>query len=94
MPAAIPAADPALAQGQSRLMERKLFFTHVEWLLGAPAGSLNGSERLGAIPGWDSLMVLGIISLADEQGVTSVLPDQIHLALTLNDVHRLLFGGQ
>ena len=47
-------------------MNREQLLTELESLFDLPADSLRGDQQLQDIPAWDSVAVLGVISLADE----------------------------
>ena len=58
-------------------------------LVDLPAGTLTGSEKLEDVEGWNSMAMIGVIALADENGVT-LSPRQIAGCTTIGDVLALL----
>ena len=62
----------------------------LEEMLDRPTGSLTGQELLSDIPEWDSVMVLGVISLSDALGGRELSPEDFKNAKTINDIISLL----
>jgi hypothetical protein len=71
-------------------MTRGEFLRALESQLEMPERSLNGSEVLTDLEGWDSLAAVLFIALADEKAGVIVSGDQIGKARTLNELLALL----
>jgi acyl carrier protein len=55
-----------------------------------PEGSLNASQALTEVDGWDSLAAVLFIALADEKVGVIISGDQVAKARTLDDLLSLL----
>lgn len=51
----------------------------------------NSDEPLSKLPNWDSVAILGVISLAENLGNSSLTPESFHDAETVGDVTKLVF---
>ena len=65
------------------------FIEAIDELLELPSGTLKGPEQLEDLEGWNSIAMLGFISLADRNGVR-VSPRDIARATTVAELLQLL----
>jgi len=61
----------------------------IDELVGVPPGTIQASDRLEDLEGWNSMAMMGFISLADKNGVR-VPPRQIAGSETVSDLIQLL----
>ena len=74
-------------------MTREEFLNSLDELLELPAGTLQGSEKLDDLEGWNSMAMLGVIALADGNGV-KLSPRQIATsAETVDQLRELVQAG-
>ena len=71
------------------LMTRYEFLLEMDEILGLPAGTLRGHEKLEELERWDSTSLITFIALADANSGVSVSPDQIVNCSTVADLLRL-----
>ena len=58
--------------------------------MGAPPGTLSGSEKLeGDLVGWDSMAVVSFIAMVDDRLGTTLPPAEIAAAKTVDDLVAL-----
>jgi acyl carrier protein len=70
-------------------MTRKEFLLEMDQILGLPAGTLKGHEKLDELETWDSIALINLIVLAETQNNTSITPDQVVTCSTVADLLRL-----
>jgi len=61
----------------------------VDGLIEVPPGTLQGSESLEDLDGWNSMAMMGFISFADKNGVR-LSPRQIAASTTVADLIQLV----
>jgi acyl carrier protein len=66
------------------------FYRKLEELLDIAPGTLTGPEPLSSLDAWDSLAVLGFISLADREYGLVIPPTSIPKCRTVDDLAGLL----
>jgi acyl carrier protein len=71
-------------------MSRDELLNKIAVLANRDAGSLKGPERLEDLEDWDSLAVLSVISLLDEQFHVVVPAATLHEAQTIDDIVNLV----
>ena len=71
-------------------MNREAVLTYLDELLEMPAGTLKGNEE---IESWDSIVLLGLIALADERFDKRLSVNQLQTCKTANDVINVLFNN-
>ena len=76
-------------QGHGANMTRDQFLLEMDEILGLPAGTLRGHEKLEELDNWDSTSLITLITLAETNNGVSVSPDQIVLCTTVADVLRI-----
>lgn len=74
-------------------MNKKTVLLALDELLEYDPGTLEGNEQLEGLDGWDSLAVIGLIAIADEQFNIALSPADIQKAETINDVVALLLDN-
>ncbi|NRA73975.1 MAG: acyl carrier protein [Rickettsiales bacterium] len=67
-------------------MNKKEFLQLIDELLELDSGTLKGDEDLDSLSSWDSLAVLGFITLVDKKFDLVLNPDNIVKAKTINDL--------
>jgi acyl carrier protein len=70
-------------------MTREKFLLEMDEILGLPAGTLNGQEKLDELETWDSIALINLIVLAETQNNASITPDQVVTCSTVADLLRL-----
>lgn len=74
-------------------MTRAQFLRLIDELIEAPPGTLNGSEIVRDIEGWDSLKLVELIALLDERFNIPLSAEQLVKCKTVNDMIKLLGDG-
>ncbi|HET9406343.1 MAG TPA: phosphopantetheine-binding protein [Candidatus Sulfotelmatobacter sp.] len=69
-------------------MTRKEFLLGIDELLGLPAGTLRGNEKLEELKNWDSTSLISVIAMIDSSGVR-ISPRQIVGCSTVADLLQL-----
>ncbi len=72
------------------VMTREEFLRNLECEMELPAGSLNESQALTDVEGWDSMAAVLFIALADEKIGVTISGNQVAKAKTLADLLSLL----
>jgi acyl carrier protein len=70
-------------------MTRDKFLLEMDEILGLPAGTLRGGEKLEELQTWDSIALINLIVLAETQTNASITPDQVVACTTVADLLRL-----
>lgn len=73
-------------------MNRESILRELEELLNISAASLTEQQYLKDIPAWDSVAILGVISLADEINGQDLSPADFQHAKTIGDIINLIEG--
>jgi acyl carrier protein len=63
--------------------------TALEELVGAPAGSLQGTQKLEDLEQWDSVSMVNFLALAEEKCGIQLEPRQLTACTTVDDLFRL-----
>lgn len=71
-------------------MTKKEFLSLFEEILEAAPGALTGAEPLQGLEGWDSLAVVSLIAMVDEQFGMTLSPKDIAKAGSIADLIGLL----
>lgn len=71
-------------------MEKKDFLKEIEEIIEADENTLDGSEVLEELDGWDSLAVMGFIAMVDDNFQITIEIDKIAECKTVNDLVHLL----
>ena len=71
-------------------MDKSSFLTAIEELFEADTGSLTGNEPIDQIPGWCSLVFVGLIALIDEEYQVTLAPESLLNDQTLNGLFALI----
>jgi len=69
-------------------MTREKFLLEMDDILGLPAGTLKGNEKLEDLETWDSTALINLIVLAETNNV-EISPDQVVSCFTVADLLRL-----
>ena len=70
-------------------MTRAKFLLEMDEILGLPAGTLRGDEKLEELQTWDSIALINLIVLAETQTNASITPDLVVTCNTVADLLRL-----
>jgi hypothetical protein len=70
-------------------MTRNEFLLEMDEILGLPAGTLRGHERLDELRNWDSTSLITFIALAETSTGVNISPGQIVTCSTVTDLLRL-----
>ena len=70
-------------------MTRDKFLLEMDEILGLPAGTLRGHEKLEDLATWDSTALVNLIVLAETNNNVSISPDQVVSCSTVADLLRL-----
>ena len=73
-------------------MDRKQIVKELEELLELPVNSLKEEQQLKELMAWDSVTVLGVISLADEINGQDLSPSDFQHVSTVRDIINLIQG--
>lgn len=65
------------------------FLLEMDEILGLPAGTLRGHEKLEELENWDSTSLITFIALADSHSGVSISPGQIVNCSTVADLLKL-----
>jgi len=68
---------------------REAFLRALDEMLELPPGTLTGPENIEDLERWDSLAVINLIALVDENYNIRLSPQQIGAAQTVNDLVAL-----
>lgn len=68
---------------------REQFLLGIDEILGLPAGTLRGNERLEDLKNWDSTALIGLLVLAESNNCAEISPDQVVGCSTVVDLLRL-----
>ena len=71
-------------------MKKKDFLKEIEEIIEADENTLDGSEVLEGLDGWDSLAVMGFIAMVDDNFQITIEVDKIAECETVNDLVDLL----
>jgi acyl carrier protein len=72
------------------VMDKQQVLRLLDELLELNPGTLQGDEPIQELGGWNSLAVLGLISIADEKFGKILSPSAIYQAKTVQDIIKLL----
>ena len=70
-------------------MTRDEFLLEMDEILGLPAGTLRGDEKLEELKNWDSTALISLIVLAETNNNVHISPDQVVNCSTVADLLRL-----
>jgi hypothetical protein len=70
-------------------MNRNEFLLQIDEILGLPAGTLRGDEKLEELRNWDSTSLITFIALAETSNGVEISPGQIVICSTVADLLRL-----
>ena len=70
-------------------MTRDKFLLEMDEILGLPAGTLRGDEKLEELESWDSTALINLIVLAETNNNVHIAPDQVVTCFTVADLLRL-----
>jgi len=76
------------AHENGETVTRKEFLLEMDELLGLPAGTLHGDEKLQELKNWDSTALISLIVLAESNNV-QISPDQVVDCSSVADLLRL-----
>jgi acyl carrier protein len=71
-------------------MQKTAVLQEIETIIEADAGTLDGSEKLADLEGWDSLAILSFLALADSSFQRQIPPERVSRAQTVDDLVGLL----
>jgi acyl carrier protein len=81
----VAAAPPA----RLKTVTRDAFLIQLDELLELPAGTLKGDEELEDLENWNSLAMVGFMTLVDEHFKIKLSPRQFVNCATVNDLLSL-----
>ncbi len=73
-------------------MTKQEFYTNLEDIADAPAGSVQGDELLRDLPGWNSLATVMFLTMADSKFATPVPAAKMAVCKTVADLVALFPG--
>ncbi|MFY9726825.1 MAG: phosphopantetheine-binding protein [Bryobacteraceae bacterium] len=65
------------------------FLLEMDEILGLPAGTIRGSEKLDELENWDSTALITFVSIAETNSGVHISPNQIVECSTVADLLRL-----
>ena len=71
-------------------MDKTAFLASVEELFETDEGSLTGTEQVVEVPGWCSLIFVGMIAMIDEQYEVALPPESLLNDQTLDGLFELI----
>lgn len=71
-------------------MDKVEFLQSLEELFETDEGSLTGAEEIAQIPGWCSLVFVGLIAMIDEQYNVTVAPESLLNGQTADGLFALI----
>jgi acyl carrier protein len=71
-------------------ISQQQFLDHLAEMVELPAGSLNGSEKLADLEGWDSMAMMNLIAYADQHFQKAISPRQFTTCETTADLGRVV----
>jgi acyl carrier protein len=73
-------------------MTKAEFYSELEALLEIESGTIQGTETLRDLPGWDSMAVLSLIAMADEKLGEVIPASALAACKTVLDIANLFPG--
>jgi acyl carrier protein len=73
-------------------MTQNELLLEMDEILGLPAGTLRGDEKLDQLQNWDSMSLVTFIAMADAASGVSISPSQVVNCSTIADLLRLAQG--
>ena len=70
-------------------MTHSEFLMQLDEILGLPAGTIRGDEKLDQLDNWDSTALISFVVLAETNSGVSISPEQIVTCSTVADLLRL-----
>ena len=70
-------------------MNRDEFLSEMDQILGLPAGTIRGDEKLEDLENWDSMALITLIALAESSNNARLLPSDVAVCSTVADLIRL-----
>ncbi len=71
-------------------MDKSVFLTSMEELFETEEGSLTGAEPIDQIPGWCSLIFVGLIAMIDEEYEVTLAPESVLNGQTVDGLFALI----
>ena len=71
-------------------MDKAEFLASIEELFETDEGSLTGAEEITEIPGWCSLIFVGLIAMVDEQYEVAVPPESVLNGQTVDGLFAIV----
>lgn len=71
-------------------MDKAEFLASIEELFETDEGSLTGAEEIAEIPGWCSLIFVGLIAMVDEQYEVAVPPESVLNGQTVDGLFAIV----
>lgn len=71
-------------------MDKSEFITSIEELFETDEGSLIGTEPIDQIPGWCSLIFVGLIAMIDEEYEVTLSPESVLNGQTVDGLFVLV----
>lgn len=71
-------------------MDKSEFITSIEELFETDEGSLTGTEPIDQIPGWCSLIFVGLIAMIDEEYEVTLSPESVLNGQTVDGLFALI----
>lgn len=71
-------------------MNKSAFMASLEELFETEEGSLTGTEPIAQVPGWCSLVFVGLIALIDEEFNVALAPESLLNGQTVDGLFALI----
>jgi acyl carrier protein len=75
-------------------MDTKLFLERLEDALRSPPGSIQASDELESLEGWDSIGALSVIAVIDEHYAMTLEGRELAACKTVADLMQLVEKGR
>lgn len=70
-------------------INRNQLLLELDEILGLPAGTLRGGEKLEELENWDSTSLMTLVAIAEANNEMHITPDQIVNCSTVDDLLRI-----
>jgi acyl carrier protein len=73
-------------------MHKSTFLRLLDEIVEAAPGTIQETDPLSEVDGWDSMAVMGLIAVVDEKFGITLVPEKIAASKTVKDILALLNG--
>lgn len=73
-------------------MQKSDFLMLLDEIIEAVPGTIQETDLLSEVEGWDSMAVMGLIAVVDEKFGITLVPEKIAASKTVGDILALMNG--